>query len=758
VKSDSYSQASIQSILDRLDGPTFLLQAGLANGDFVTNEKQIRSYCPICHDRSKMTLVIDSDTRRGYCANLSCQGSNLNTEEGSLIELFALAKSLNTDSAIQVLSDALGVPLAPKTPSAADEGNGSGKFEFVEVAHLVPGETEGELEPAPIHFAGKDAEGRGLILPLSQLEEFALKYRSDVYYSHFHYDLEDKVIVDSLAEQGKLVLLGDFYVVFNASSSAEIVHAINQAIDLVERLKQSYGVPYEAVSVYYTNRNIEVHVDHEVFGAGATLNLNEIYRRMACSVIGVDPLKPQKSSAFSQIDLAVYRHDYLTNIPGTAVSTGPRETYKIRMSYAAFKKMSYQRLHEFSLRRPDLPPREPTTQRAGEAADFFATVKSSIERDTRLDERDTIASLFYRATAQEGSISTLKQLAPTLLRRLFDENRQVLTTTSAHLNYALSGGFYPGQVYVIAGLPNSGSSSLVLQLMNQVAAEQQTHCLFVGLQRGVEEVFKRSLAYLGKIPVWEIDEKRQHPKELYEDKDFNRRIFTAFERYQHFSENITILEGATGASLSRLGQLLRDKKEELRTRNVRHANMLLVVDSLQLMVALMRALWAEHALSGELGGIAEMSHWDIETLTSRLKAMARELDVTVLATMEHNVSHRGIAGDRSEGDPAMQRLFSDTQFADAVMILSRLGASLLNLRDYYKTRYSDTPLEGRIAEINARLLEYEEMYKQTQEFQALRSEFAVLDIVKNRSGPRDKILYVSHKPTSSFEPLEYLTY
>lgn len=752
MKSDNYSQSCIQEILDRLDGQKFLQLTGLSNGDFVQSEQQIKSYCPICQDRSRRTLVLDEDTRRGHCTNLSCQGSNLNTEEGNLIELYSLAKAVPVDTAIQQLAESLSVPLARSELQTADGGQQSSYFDYVEVAHLSLGD-DGELIPAPIHFDGKDSAGRGIIIHENKVEEFAVKYRQDAYCSHFHFNSTDKSQIDSLAEQGQLLLEGDFYVVFNASSSAEIVHAINQAIDLVERLKQGYTIPYEAVFVYYTNRNIEVHVDRQVFGIEATFKLHEIYRRMACAIIGVDPLKPVKSTAFSQIDLNVYRHDYLSPIPGTIVTTGNREIYKIRMSYGAFKKMSYQRLHEFSLRRPELLPREAWTTASEDAVSFFTTVKSSIESDSRLDESDTIASLFYRMTETEGGITTLKQLAPTLLRRLFDENRQVLLTPSPHLDRALSGGMYPGHLYVVAGYPGSGTSTFVLQAMNHAAANQRAQCVFVGLQRGVEEIFKRSLSYLGRIPVWEIDEKRQDPKELYEDKDFHRRMFAAFERYQQFAENITILEGAAAGNLNRLVQILRDKKEELRQKSARGGSVLLVVDSLQLMVAMIRAMPPERG--GEMELTQEGLLWSVETLTSRLKAMARELDVTVLATMEHQLTHRGITTERADADPAMQRLYYDTQFADTVMLLTRQGASLLNLRDYFKTQYSDTPQESRIELANTRLAEIEKSYRQTQEFQALRSEFAVLDIIKNRNGPRDKILFISHKPTSHFEPLDY---
>ena len=759
VKSEHYSQATIQALLDRLDGEAFLRLIDVEDGDYSIGENETRCYCPVCQDRSKMSLVLEADTRRAYCTNLYCQASNMNAGGGNLLEMFSLITGKEFDESIESLAQTMDIPLVKREGLSAQPEMSPESFQYVEVGHLGRAENdEGEaaLKPAPISYSGQEGLGRGIIVTEDEVEGFVQKYRTDVYYSHFHYNIADKAQVDALAEQGKLPLLGDYYVAFNASSSAEIVHAINQAIDLVERLRQNYSAPYESVSVYYTNRHIEVHVDHAVFGITPTDNLHEIYRRMTCAIIGIDPLKPERTSAFSQLDLGVYRHDYLTNIPATLVSAGTREIYKIRMSYAAFKKMSYQRLHEFSLRRPDLPPREPWSSTATKAQEFFESVRTSLLRDTRLDESDTIASLFYQVSEQRAEIATLKQLAPTLLRRLFDESRHALATPSPHLNRALSGGFYPGQLYVIAGFPGSGTSTLVMELMNHVAAEQGTHSLFVGLQRGVEEVFKRSLASLGKIAATEIDEKRQNPTDLYEDKDFNRRIFAAYERYQQFADNITILEGATAGSLNQITRLIRDKKEELRSRTGPTPGVLLVVDSLQLMVGMIRSVWAERALMTESEIARELAQWDVSSLSSRLKALSRELDIAVLATFEHHYTLRNLASQLAETDPAYQQLLHDTQFADTAMVLSRQGASLLNLRDFFKTHLTGTPLEHRVAPITKKLEELEDGYRRTKEFEALRSEFAVLDIIKNRSGPCDKVLFVYHKPLSHLQPLEYL--
>lgn len=755
MKSQKYSDKSVKTVLGALDGPAFVRQLGISNGDCVTDEHETRCFCPVCQDRSKKSFIIDKNTGTAFCTNLSCQASSMNSGGGDLLDLYALVTGLEPERALEQVADALAIPLEKRSGSTAASLE-TENFRFVEVGYFVNSSgAEGlALEPALISFAGQESQGRGVFVELSKLEEFATRYRSDVYRSHFMYNNRDRSAIASQAEQSRLPMIGDFYIVFNASSSAEIVHAINQAIDLVERLKNNYDIPYDAISVYYTNRNIEVHADYTAFGITPISNLHEIFRRMACAIIGVDPLKPERTAAFSQIDLDVYRYDYLYNIPGTLVSTGSRDIYKIRMSYAAFKKMSYQRLHEFSLRRPDLPDRERRIGISAKAHEFYSSVQTSLVRDTAIDESDKIASLFYRASEQATGIGNLKELSPTLLRRLFDESRQVLTTPSASLNQSLAGGLYPGYLYVVASFPGSGMTKFVLQIMNSVAANQNGQCLFVGFQQGIEELFKHSLSAVGGIPSSEIDEKRQHPADLYEDKAFNRRIFSAYEQYQKYASNITILEGAPASNLAQLSRLVQDKKEEARSAIGHSSNILIVIDSLQLMAAMMRAQQAD--LAEESGNTGQMpNRWDVDALTSRLKALARELDVTILATFDYYISHRGLFSELTENDPATRELLFNTQFADVVMVLVRQGNSLLNLRDYFKTHLIGTPREHEIEPLIAKLTSLEEEHSRSDEFQALTSEFIVLDIVKNRSGPCDKILYIHKKPISIFEPLSY---
>jgi replicative DNA helicase len=104
---------------------------------------------------------------------------------------------------------------------------------------------------------------------------------------------------------------------------------------------------------------------------------------------------------------------------------------------------------------------------------------------------------------------------------------------------------------------------------------------------------------------------------------------------------------------------------------------------------------------------------------------------------------------------SLSQLFFDTQFADTVMMLSRQGPSLKALCDSVRAQLQGTPLESKVEEMTKRLSEIEKRYQATEPFASLDAEFALLEILKNRSGPVDKIAFAFHKCCSRFEPVEY---
>ena len=90
------------------------------------------------------------------------------------------------------------------------------------------------------------------------------------------------------------------------------------------------------------------------------------------------------------------------------------------------------------------------------------------------------------------------------------------------------------------------------------------------------------------------------------------------------------------------------------------------------------------------------------------------------------------------------------------MVLTRQGAGLSKLKDFYRTTLSGTPSESSMSPILRRIDEIEATHINEEEFRNLTSEYAVLDILKNRSGAREKVVYSYHKAISTFEPINYM--
>ena len=83
------------------------------------------------------------------------------------------------------------------------------------------------------------------------------------------------------------------------------------------------------------------------------------------------------------------------------------------------------------------------------------------------------------------------------------------------------------------------------------------------------------------------------------------------------------------------------------------------------MVAVMRAIFNREGEATDIFG--SIGEEDVRILAGRLKGIARELDVTILATMEFYESSGCLVEQNDSAKTS--HLFFDTQFADTVMLL-----------------------------------------------------------------------------------------
>jgi replicative DNA helicase len=747
VKPTKYSQVSIQSLLKRIDPREVFRVFGVDDEHLNETEDAYRTNCPFHPDSSNFSLVIEKDTTGTYCLDLGCRASRLNEGGGNILEFYAMAKSMPYDEALEEWAERVNFTLEFKGEGDIQTERDISYFKYIEIGRFVQEEDEeGQPQSKPAHLVveGEEAFGRGIITPLTQLPAISKQYPNDLYRSVFTYELTDKKAIQQERIRNALFLLGNYYIAFEAQTSAEIVHAINQAIELVERLNKDFDIPFEAISIYYFHRLIEVEIDYPIFGITPRTDLARVFAEMTRILTSRDAEngEPQTASNFSQVNMDVYTYDFLTPVPGTRISASGKETYKIRLPYNLFKKTSYQRLHELSRRKPDLGERGMVDQPSKAARRLYERAVRAVEGEGKEDTHETIATLFYRDTEAPSLLTTADQLAKTLLKRLFSENRLILRTPSEHLNRALGGGLYPGNLYMIAGFPGSGTTTFSIWLLTKIAEMHDIPCVYVSLQLGIEELFKRALAMLGDIDLAEISQKRLEPSQLYSDSKFHKQTFAAYEKFQQITQKVTMIEGTKVANIDHLRKLASELKQQTVEANG-ISNVFMIIDSLQLLLAQMKA-------AREVD-----EKFDLDMLTSILKSMARELDITIYATSEYYTEHNCFSSGIDPTNTDLKHLHQSTQFADTVAIFANQDTRMHNLIDFYRSTLAGTQKEERTDRIVAELQSIEDKLRKSKDARRKRSIFSVLDIIKNRGGVTSKVVFIYHRSTASFEPVSY---
>src|SRR5207253_530572 len=114
VKSELYSQGTVQGVLARLDSAMLLHELGLESAEVARDNGELRTYCPICGERSQMTLVLTESSRSAWCTNPGCRGSAPAGGGGSFLNYYAAARGGGYDDAVAALAGDLDVPLVSR--------------------------------------------------------------------------------------------------------------------------------------------------------------------------------------------------------------------------------------------------------------------------------------------------------------------------------------------------------------------------------------------------------------------------------------------------------------------------------------------------------------------------------------------------------------------------------------------------------------------------------------------------------------------
>lgn len=199
-------------------------------------------------------------------------------------------------------------------------------------------------------------------------------------------------------------------------------------------------------------------------------------------------------------------------------------------------------------------------------------------------------------TDEPRSISSIVQEHFNTIERRLEGGKRSISTGLDDLDKMLNGGWYRGQVIVIAARPSMGKTALSLH--HSISAAQGGYgVLYLSMEMVASELADRAIAALGRISLGNLLTAKMNQSEW---------------------EGVTVATGKLHELplhvLDRSGLNFYQLATYARRHKRKHGLDLLVVDYLQLMA----------------GAEESKRHAQIEEITRNIKSLAKELDVAVL--------------------------------------------------------------------------------------------------------------------------------
>jgi replicative DNA helicase len=283
---------------------------------------------------------------------------------------------------------------------------------------------------------------------------------------------------------------------------------------------------------------------------------------------------------------------------------------------------------------------------------IIETCQKIVHQATQVTEdvetvRDAAEKALFQALArgEKGTVRTMTDILHDTFQQIQDihdrKSRLIGMPTGFYELDDLLSGLQDGQLYIIAGRPSMGKTSLAMSVIENVALKEQKPVLFFSLEMAAQQIAQQMLCSHARVESHLL--RTGHVTE----EDFQKLVLAAgaFHEAKIFiddSADLSALEVRTRARRFKA-------KEEIK---------LVVVDYLQKM----------HARQGNRA--PESRQLEISMISSNLKALAKELNVPVIALAQLNRAPEG----REDRKPLLSDLRESgaiEQDADAVMLLYR---------------------------------------------------------------------------------------
>ena len=204
----------------------------------------------------------------------------------------------------------------------------------------------------------------------------------------------------------------------------------------------------------------------------------------------------------------------------------------------------------------------------------------------------------------------------------------------------ITAGFQPGDMVIIAARPSMGKTAFSLNLALNASLHMKKHVAFFSVEMGKEQLMMRMLATEAKVNMSDLRVGR------IKDNDWPRLI----DKASKLGEANLYIDDTSGISPNEIRSKARRLKQQ-------HGLDMIIVDYLQIM---------------KLRTRIESREREVAEISRSLKAIAKELEVPVVALAQLNRGVEGRAGDARK--PVLSDLResgSIEQDADLIMMLYR---------------------------------------------------------------------------------------
>lgn len=254
-----------------------------------------------------------------------------------------------------------------------------------------------------------------------------------------------------------------------------------------------------------------------------------------------------------------------------------------------------------------------------------------------------------------NAMASLGEVAMEVYEMLEEKGRRGIETSFFELDDMLN-GLQSGEMIIVAARPSMGKTAFAMNIVEHVAADSKLPCAVFSLEMSKQQLAQRLMCSRAQIDAQKV-----------------RKGLLGAQEFQLLAQTVSELGKAPIWVDDSPGLTILDLRAKARRLKLKHDIKLIMVDYMQLM---------------DNPG-PESRQQQISEISRGIKAVARELNVPVIALSQLNRQSEGRDGHR----PRMSDLResgSIEQDADVIMLLHR--------EDYYKMQEPDF-LPDNIAEV-----------------------------------------------------------